>query len=123
MERWKSACVGLPMRFGTWDNTPMHLSRLQHPGWWGLVVPIGLAIGSTFTPETVRGVLLVAMIGAVAYTVHNTEFGARRWKVTGVAAGICAVLAIPIFFLGHAMDARQKPKEQIARVVPDRKST
>lgn len=101
-----------------WDNGHMDLAKLQHPGWWGLVVPIGLAIGSTFTPGTVRSILLILMIGAVGWTIHNTEFGAKRWKVTGLAAGICAILAVLIFFLGRAMDARQKPKEQSARVMP-----
>lgn len=89
----------------------MDFSKLQHPGWWELVVPIGLAIGSKFTPETVRSALLIAAVGAVAWTVHHTAFGAGRWKVTGIAAAICSILAIVVFFFGRAVDAQQKTKE------------
>lgn len=98
----------------------MDFAKLQHPGWWGLIVPIGLALTATFTPDTVRGVLLLAMVGAVAWTVHHTEFAARRWKITSIAAGICAILAIPIFVAGHALDARQKRKEltPVAKLTP-----
>lgn len=95
----------------------MDLGKLQHAGWWGLVVPVGLALASTFTPGTVRGVLLFLMICAVAWTVHHTEFGARRWKVTATAAALCAVVAIPVFLAGRALDARQKTHE-LARITP-----
>jgi hypothetical protein len=40
------------------------LVKLKHPAWLGLVLP--LAIASTFTPGTVRGVSLIAAILAVA---------------------------------------------------------
>jgi|ERR1022692_229149 hypothetical protein len=93
------------------------INRLAHPGWVGVVLPLGLAIGSTFTPGTWRGALLIAAIVAVAWTIHNTEFGGKNWRRTGIAVAIATVIAIGVFFIGRIVDARPKPKES-AVVMP-----
>lgn len=92
----------------------MDLSKLKHPAWSGIVLPLALAIGATFTPGTVRAALLIAAIVAVASTYHHTEHGGKRWKRTGAVAGVCLAIAIGVFFLGRVVDARSKPKETAA---------
>jgi hypothetical protein len=94
----------------------MDVSKLYHPAWSGVVVPLMLAIGSTFTPATVRGVLLVAAVVSVAWTFHVTEFGGRQWKRTGVVVGLCVAAAIGVFFVGQVVDAASKPKPSVATI-------
>lgn len=97
----------------------MDFAKLKHPSWTGIVMPIGLAIGSTFTPGTVRGALLVAAVIAVAWTVHNTEFGGKRWKITSIILGVCAVLAVGVFFIGKVVDARASSRQMsVAAISP-----
>jgi hypothetical protein len=92
------------------ENGRMDISKLKHPAWSGVVMPLALAVGSTFTPATIRGALLVLAVIAIAGTIHNTEFGAKRWRVTGIALLISTTLAVGVFFIGSVVDANSKPK-------------
>jgi hypothetical protein len=87
----------------------MDFGRLSHPWWLGVVLPLALAIGSTFTPGTIRGWLLIAAVAAVAWTFHHTEFGGKRWRVTGIVILASIALAIGVFYIGQVVDGRSKP--------------
>src|SRR5579863_4369075 len=87
------------------------LSKLKHPAWGWLIVPLVLAIIATFTPSAVRVCLLVATVIAVASVYHQTAHGGKRWGRTGVVVGVCLVIAIGVFFLGRLVDARSNPKD------------
>ena len=97
----------------------MDLAKLKHHAWSGVVMPIALAIGSTFTPGTVRDVLLIVAVMVVAWAFHNTEFGGKRWRRTAVVLGIASALAVGVFFVGQRIDAQQKPKQTATAPMPD----
>src|SRR5262245_34863821 len=92
------------------------LSQLKHPGWLGVVLPIALAIGSTFTPQTVRGLLLLAAVAAATATFHRTEYGARKFRRSAVAMAVFLTVAVLIFVVGYMFDARSKPSQSPIQV-------
>jgi hypothetical protein len=82
------------------------IERIQHPGWVGVILPLLLAIGSTFTPGMLRVVLLVVAVIAATWVFKRTELGKEGvWK-TGLAALLFVAVAVGIFFLGHRFDAQ-----------------
>jgi len=92
------------------------LSKLKHPAWVGVVLPLTLAAGSTFSPEVIRMWLLLAAVGAATWTFCGTEFAGKRLAHTGVALVLFAGVACAVFFAGKALDARSKPVIKINEV-------
>src|SRR6267143_6187649 len=88
------------------------LTKLKHPAWTGLILPLALAVGSTFSPDILRVVLLGAMVIAITWTFYLTEFGGRNFKKTALVGVGSIVLAFAIFAGGRILDARA------ARFVP-----
>jgi hypothetical protein len=86
----------------------MNVSQLKHSAWSGVVLPLVLAVGSTFTGSVLRTGLLIAAIITVSLTYHHTQHGGKRWSRTGWVAGSCALLAIGVFYIGQFVDARTK---------------
>jgi hypothetical protein len=82
------------------------LSKLSHPAWTGLILPLALGVGSTFSPNIVRLILLAAMIVAITWTFYLTEFGGKNFKKTVLLGVLSTVLAIAVFALGRRLDAR-----------------
>lgn len=90
----------------------MHIiKQLQHPGWVGVVLPLLLAIASTFTPATLRAILLVLAVTAATWTFHYTELGGKKLKRTITAGLVLTALASLVFIMGRRSD-------QSARTVP-----
>ena len=83
-----------------------NLKTLAHPGWVGVVLPLALAVGSTFSPDVIRGVLLIAAVIGATWTFHRTAFAGGSLKRTGIASLVLLVAALGVFALGHALDAR-----------------
>jgi hypothetical protein len=78
-------------------------------------LPLALAIGSTFTPGTIRAWLLVAAVVAAVLTFHKTEYAGQNLKKT-VPVGIGFLgIALVVFFIGRAMDTPAKAV-QVAQV-------
>jgi hypothetical protein len=90
----------------------MHIiNRLKHPSWVGIVLPLALAIGSTFSPAGLRATLLVLAVMAATWTFHYTELGGKKLKRTAPVGLALAVLALLIFLMGRRFD-------QSARGIP-----
>jgi hypothetical protein len=100
----------------------MDLTKLKHPGWVGVVLPLALAIGSTLTPGTVRVWLLVAAVVAAIWIFHTTEFASRNLRKTLPAAGILLAIAVALFFVGRAFDSHARPTEEARKIPPSRAS-
>jgi len=50
---------------------------------------------------------LVAIVAIAAYTLHNTEFGAKRGRLTVIATILLFFpISVALFFLGHYLDHR-----------------
>jgi hypothetical protein len=81
-------------------------ARLQHPGWLGLIVPLILAIGSTFSPSSLRVILLVAAVVAATWVFHKTEYADGKLSKTIPAAFTFLFIASVIFLVGHRFDTR-----------------
>src|SRR6267143_2440811 len=87
-------------------------SDLRHPAWRGVVLPLILAIGSTFSPDILRVILLAAAVIAVTWTFYLTKYSGRNFKKTALVGVGSIVLAFAIFAGGRILDARA------ARFVP-----
>jgi hypothetical protein len=83
-------------------------SRLKHPAWTGVVLPMVLAIGSTFSPDALRVILLVTAVIATTWTFYVTEYGGRKFKKTALVAAGSIIAALAIFAGGHTFDAKAK---------------
>lgn len=81
------------------------VNRVRHPDWVAVVLPLALAIGSTFTPGTLRVWLLVAAVGAATWIFYNTELGAKNIVRTIVASFVFLLIAAAIFLTGRRYDA------------------
>jgi hypothetical protein len=79
-------------------------SELRQPAWTGVVLPLILAIGSTFSPEILRGILLAAAVIAVTWTFYLTKYGGRNFKKTALVGVGSIVLAFAIFAGGRILD-------------------
>lgn len=86
-------------------------ARLQHPGWMGVVLPLLLAIGATFSPDKVRASLLICAIAAATWTFHRTEYASKKLSRTLLAGAAFLILAAIIFLAGRKFD-------QSAQLVP-----
>jgi hypothetical protein len=84
------------------------VNRLAHPGWVGVVLPILLAVGATFSPDAIRGLLLLSAIVAATWTFHKTGYAGQSFKKTGVAFAVFLFIAIGIFTGGHILDVRSR---------------
>jgi len=80
-------------------------SDLRHPAWRGVVLPLILAIGSTFSPDILRVILLAAAVIAVTWTFYLTKYGGRNFKKTALVGVGSIVLAFAIFAGGRILDA------------------
>src|SRR5882762_9258368 len=80
-------------------------SKLRQPAWTGVVLPLILAIGSTFSPDILRVVLLAGAVIAVTWTFYLTKYGGRNFKKTALVGVGSIVLAFPIFVGGLILDA------------------
>jgi hypothetical protein len=89
------------------------LEKLQHPGWVGVVLPFALAIGSTFTPGTVRVLLLLGAIAAATWVFYNTKLGAKSIGRTSVSFFVFLLVAGVVFFEGRRFDASQVSPTQV----------
>lgn len=103
---------------GTMRDPGMDFTRLRHAAWTGVVLPLALAVVATFSPDLVRGGLLIAAIITATLTFFNTEFAARRIWPTLIACGVFAALANAVFIAGHVLDARAKTAEHARNVPP-----
>src|ERR1700674_1908541 len=83
-------------------------SKLRHPAWTGIVLPLILAVGSTFSGDVIRGILLAAMVVSVTWTFHLTKYAGRDFKKTALIGVGSIVLAFTIFSGGRVLDARAK---------------
>jgi len=84
-------------------------SQFKQAAWTGVVLPIILAVFSTFSPVLLRAFLLAATVVAITWTFYLTEYGARNLKKTAIAGGASIVLAIALFFGGRFMDSYGRP--------------
>ncbi|SRR6266550_5231420 len=80
-------------------------SKLRQPAWTGVVFPLILAIGSTFSPDKLRVILLAAAVIAVTWTFYLTKYCARNFKKTALVGVGSIVLAFAIFAGGRILDA------------------
>jgi hypothetical protein len=96
----------------------MNVAKLKHPAWVGIVLPIVLAIGATFSPEVLRALLLVAAVVAATWTFHKTEYASGKMRYTALALGVFLIFGIGIFFAGRALDARNKAHDQSKKELP-----
>jgi len=87
-------------------------SKLRHPAWAGAVLSLVLAVGSTFSPQLIRVVLLVPAVLAATWTFYQTEYGARNGKKTTLAGVVFAIMALGIFAGGRVLDAKAGGSEQ-----------
>ncbi len=81
----------------------------------GVVFPLALAIGSTFSPQIIRGLLLVLAVAAATWTFHRTEFAAERSIFTGIAFVVFLMVACGVWFAGRTMDAPEKTDSILSR--------
>jgi len=86
----------------------MDTTKFRHPAWGVVVLPLALAVGATFTPEVIRGLLLIAAVIAATWTFYKTEFANRRKKHTAVAGFLFLLVAGLVFILGHSLDSSAK---------------
>lgn len=108
----------MAVRSGMWDTVRMDLSKFRHPAWGVFVLPLALAIGSTFTPGQIRAWLLIAAVIAAVLTFHKTEYAGQSLKKT-VPVGIgFLVLALIVFFIGRAMDTPVKAIQVASQQTP-----
>lgn len=91
---------------------PTNTKSLGHPWWVGVVLPLVLATAATFTPDVIRGILLVFAVAASTITFGKTEFANRRPFVISLAFIVFAAVAVGAFLGGHALDARNRSKPQ-----------
>jgi hypothetical protein len=70
-------------------------------------MPIVLAVGSTFSPDALRVVLLIAAVVAATWTFRRTEFSGTGLARTIVACLLFAVFALGVFVLGHVLDVHK----------------
>ena len=80
-------------------------SKLRQPAWTGVVLPLILAIGSTFSPDILRVILLAAAVIAVTWTFYLTKYSGRNFKKTALVGVGSIVLAFAIFAGGRILDA------------------
>jgi hypothetical protein len=82
------------------------LSKFKHRAWTGIILPLALAIGATFSPDVLRVILLAAMVIAITWTFYLTEFGGRNFKKAALVGVVSIFLAFAIFAGGRILDAR-----------------
>ena len=87
----------------------LDFSNLKHPWWTGLVFPLVLAIGSTFSPSSVRVVLLIGAVLAATGTVYLTKYGGRKLTKTAPVAILSSVLALVVFAGGRIFESKPEP--------------
>lgn len=95
----------------------MGVSKLRHPGWLVVLLPVLLALPSTLTPGAARIVLLAVGVLAATIIYHLTEHGGKQPKRTAIALVVSTALAVVLFLLLGVIDTRLKPKE-VARSIP-----
>jgi hypothetical protein len=93
------------------------LTKLKHPAWTGVILPLALAVGATFSPDILRVVLLPAMVLAITWTFYLTEFGRRNFKKTALVGVGSIVLAFAIFAGGRILDERAARPAPIAPTI------
>ena len=84
-------------------------NRLQHPGWAEILLPIALAIGSTFSPRPLRFVLLISGVAAATWIFHTTKYAGRKLYKTIPAAAVFLVIATIVFWVGRTTEAKTPP--------------
>jgi len=83
-------------------------NRLRHPGWLGVVLPLILTAIGTFSPSTIRPILLGVAVLAAIWTFYRTEYAGQKSVKTVVAAAIFLIIGIAMFFAGRKHDAHDK---------------
>jgi hypothetical protein len=84
------------------------LSKFKHSAWTGVVLPIALAIVSTFPLGSVRVWLLLGAVVAATVTFARTEFAKGRLKHTSAAFVVFIGMAIGVFLLGRSIELHAK---------------
>jgi hypothetical protein len=79
--------------------------RLQHPGWVGVILPLVLTIGSTFTPGKLRAALLVVAVISATWVFSRTPLGRERLWRPIVAFCVFLIIALGIFIVGQRFDS------------------
>ena len=72
------------------------------------VLPIALGVIATFSPGSIRVVLLVAAVIAATWTFHLTEFAGKEFMKTAPAFIVFMLAALIVFGVGHVIDDRAK---------------